>query len=108
MKLYEIKWEPTFDGIGGEVHFENGFGASVVCRGMSYGGKKGMWEIGLLKGDELATLNNEWNQSTCPEFKESEVDGWNNLESVENLLNRISELESEQSTNPKPRSCKLV
>lgn len=97
MFLYKVKWEPTSDGIGGEVNFENGYGASIVCRSMSYGGAKGMWEVGLLKGDDLATLNSEKNVKLCPEFKTSEVDGWLKLENVESLLSRISKLEGKRS-----------
>jgi len=96
MFLYKVKWEPTFDGICGEINFKNGYGASVVCRSMSYGGKKGMWEVGLLNGDNLATVNSEKNVKLCPEFKTSEVNGWLKLENVENLLSRISKLESKR------------
>lgn len=31
--------------------FPNGYGASVVCNGMSYGGSKGLFEVAVLDKD---------------------------------------------------------
>tara|TARA_Y100000590_G_scaffold147747_2_gene169702 strand:+ start:5239 stop:5550 length:312 start_codon:yes stop_codon:yes gene_type:complete len=98
MKLYEIKWEPTFDGIVGDVFFENGLGASVVCRSASYGGEKGLFEVALLRGtrenSDLINLTDEDNLKICPEFRRDEVDGWLPLKKVEDLLNRIERLDT--------------
>ena len=32
---------------------DNGYGLSVACHEHSYGGKEGLYEIALLKGDKL-------------------------------------------------------
>ena len=34
-------------------YFENGYGASVACHEGSYGGPDGLYEMALLKGDNL-------------------------------------------------------
>lgn len=33
--------------------FPNGYGASVVCNSMSYGNKDGLFEVAILKGDDI-------------------------------------------------------
>jgi len=38
---------------------DNGYGLSVACHEHSYGGKEGLYEIALLKGDQLH-YDNEW------------------------------------------------
>lgn len=35
------------------VHFENGFGASVVSHSFSYGGRDGLYELAVLFEDEI-------------------------------------------------------
>ena len=34
---------------------DNGYGLSVACHEHSYGGKEGLYEIALLKGDKYTT-----------------------------------------------------
>ena len=36
-----------------EYHYTNGYGASVICSDISYGGTKGLLELAVLKGDNL-------------------------------------------------------
>ena len=38
---------------------DNGYGLSVACHEHSYGGRDGLYEIALLKGDTLH-YDNEW------------------------------------------------
>jgi hypothetical protein len=32
--------------------YENGYGVSVVCNEYSYGGREGLYELAILKGDK--------------------------------------------------------
>lgn len=45
------------DNVNGGVQrvykFPNGYGASVIKGPYTYGGKKGLWELAVLKDDEL-------------------------------------------------------
>ena len=41
------------DGIGARMHFENGFGVSVVRHEFSYGGKDGLFELAVLFDNEI-------------------------------------------------------
>lgn len=40
-------------GIQRVYKFPNGYGASVIKGPYTYGGKKGLWELAVLKGEEL-------------------------------------------------------
>ena len=40
-------------GIQKVYKFPNGYGASVIKGPYTYGGKKGLWEVAVLKGEEL-------------------------------------------------------
>lgn len=33
--------------------FDNGYGASVICSEHSYGGSSGLFEVAVLKGDDI-------------------------------------------------------
>lgn len=47
---YEVEPKSIgFDNIGHKFIFENGYGASVICDDFSYGGKKGLFELAVLK-----------------------------------------------------------
>lgn len=36
-----------------KFEFANGYGASVIQSGMSYGSDQGLWELAVLKGDSI-------------------------------------------------------
>jgi hypothetical protein len=42
-----------YNGVTSRIHFENGFGASVVKHDFSYGGKRGLYELAVLFDNEL-------------------------------------------------------
>lgn len=45
--------EPSMGGAGIRVHFDNGYGVSIVSHQFSYGGNQGLYELAVLKGEEL-------------------------------------------------------
>lgn len=53
MKFEHLNFQPLYDGTSAEVKFPNGYGASVVCHNGSYGGQRGLFELAVLKGDEI-------------------------------------------------------
>ena len=65
--------------------FDNGYGASVVCNAMSYGGSKGLFEVAVLdKNGNIA-----YNTPIAPD-----VVGWLDFAGVADILNKIKELKS--------------
>lgn len=52
-KFEHLEFRPFRDGNAAEVKFSNGYGASVVCHDNSYGGKDGLYELAVMKGDEI-------------------------------------------------------
>ena len=57
MKTFnDLKFEPHSIGMGGgmsRIEFDHGYGASIVCTPFTYGGDKGLYELAVLKDDEL-------------------------------------------------------
>lgn len=62
--------------------FENGYGASVVCNFGSYGGGEGLFEVAILKGEEICYTTNIAN----------DVIGWCDFAKVAEILERIKNL----------------
>ncbi len=72
-------------------HYENGYGASVICGPFSYGGSDGLFELAVLKGDEL-----------CYDTPiTSDVIGYLQWEEVLELLRKIEELPPAQEGGSK-------
>ena len=64
------------------LKFENGYGASIICNYMSYGGDKGLFEVAILKGDDI-----------CYDTPISQdVVGWLDFAGVADILNKIKAL----------------
>jgi len=51
--VFEELVSPLMSGKKTRIHFENGFGASIVSHTMSYGGKDGLYELAVLFQDEI-------------------------------------------------------
>jgi hypothetical protein len=51
--VFEELVSPLMSGKKTRIHFENGFGASIVSHTMSYGGKDGLYELAVLFEDEI-------------------------------------------------------
>ena len=65
-----------------KFQFDNGYGASVVCNAMSYGGNKGLFEVAVLRGDEIV-----YDTSVT-----SDVIGYLDFAGVADILDRIQKL----------------
>jgi hypothetical protein len=62
--------------------FDNGYGASVVCNFGSYGAKDGLFEVAILKGDDIC-----YDTTISPD-----VVGWLDFAGVADILNQIKAL----------------
>ena len=73
-----------YNGVQSRTYFDNGYGVSVVKHEYSYGGKDGLYELAVLKGDEL-----------CYDTPvTSDVEGYLSEDEVTELLKQIQELKS--------------
>ena len=45
--------EPTMGLLGIRIHFDNEYGVSIVSHEYSYGGRGGLYELAVLRGDDL-------------------------------------------------------
>ena len=70
------------DGVQQIYKFPNGYGASVVKHQVSYVGKSQLWELAVLKGEDLCY--------TTP--LTSDVLGWLTDEDVQRALKEIAKL----------------
>lgn len=76
--------DSSYNGVQSRVFFDNGYGASVVKHEYSYGGKDGLYELAVLKGDNL-----------CYDTPvTSDVEGYLSEDEVTELLKQIQELKS--------------
>ena len=62
LKFEDLKFEPHevakalgTDGVMAEAHFQNGYGVSVVRTQFTYGGREGLYELAVLRGDYITT-----------------------------------------------------
>lgn len=67
--------------------YRNGYGASVVQNGMSYGGREGKFELAVIKFDSTG----QWDLCYTTPIT-SDVIGWLTWEEVEALLRKIEAL----------------
>jgi len=75
--------EPELNGIKTRIDFDNGYGASVIKNAYSYGGKAGLYELGVTKDNQLHYDNLVAN---------GHVIGWLEEEEVSKLLIDIQNL----------------
>ena len=92
MKFSELKFKKmgsTFglNGIQAFVDLGNGYEASVVQHEFSYGGKEGLYEIGLMLGNSLVEVP-EWGD---------QVNGYLTEEDVEKEIEFLKESVNEQT-----------
>ena len=83
-KEYLVSTRPTHgNGEQRLYQFPNGFGASVVKHDMSYGGKKGLWELAVLDADGGLCYDTDITSDVIGHLNDPEVD---------QLLDRIARL----------------
>ena len=62
--------------------FDNGYGASVVCNFGTYGSDKGLFEVAVLKGEDICYDTDITN----------DVVGWCDFDKVAEILERVKNL----------------
>ena len=55
MKMNDLKFEKYLDGVQAVVGYGE-YELSIVCHSSSYGGKMGLYEIGVFKGNDMVEL----------------------------------------------------
>lgn len=82
-------------GIQRIYHFDNGYGASVVCHSASYGGKDGLYELAVITWETPIVEHNYsiFRIVHVPEIiKSDSVVGWLTEDMVEVFLEKIKAL----------------
>lgn len=82
-KDLEFKPHPAGDGVMVQEHFDNGYGVSVIRTEFTYGGKKGLYELAVLKDGEIHYDN--------PVAK-GDVVGWLTENDVTELMDKIQKI----------------
>ena len=83
-KDLEFKPHPLHsEGVVSRIHFENGYGASVVKHSFSYGGDKGLYELAVLDSNDELTYATPITE---------DVIGWLRPEDVTEVLIKIQKL----------------
>jgi hypothetical protein len=80
---FEILTDEFMQGKVSRIHFDNGYGASVVSHTFSYGGKTGLYELAVLKDGEIDYNNH---------IADGDVRGYLTEDEVTDLLNQIQKL----------------
>ena len=83
MTFETLKFEGEDDDIQAIVSFENGYEASVVRNALSYGGDKGLYEIGVFNATGNMCDPLGWGD---------DVKGWLTQEDVEKTLDSLASL----------------
>lgn len=53
LEFESINDAPFMVGKKARMHFDNGYGVSVVSHTLSYGGKNGLYELAVIKDDDI-------------------------------------------------------
>jgi hypothetical protein len=87
MKTFkDLVFQPTdapLNGVRATIEFENGYGASVIRNSFSFGGAAGLYELGVIKDNELHYDNPVSN---------GDVVGWLSQKDVSKLLIEIQNI----------------
>lgn len=94
MTFSDLVFEPHGAGMGGvhaKAFFPNGYGASVVRFAYSYGGDKGLYELGVIVGNA-----DGWKLTYDTPISDDVIGHLSEVE-VSDLLDRISKLSPPES-----------
>ena len=86
IKDLNFKRSKTPKGVFATVNFPNGFGASIICNDMSYGGKAGLFEVAVIDSKGNITYDTDITD---------DVLGWLDEKDVERTLDAIRQLDSD-------------
>lgn len=76
--------DAILNGVVSRLHFDNGFGVSVVCHDLSYGGKEHLYELAVLHNDVIHYDN---------KIAKGDVLGYLTEENVSELMIEVQNLE---------------
>lgn len=81
--------------------YENGYGISIICNEYSYGGREGLYEIAVLKGDEE-------DYNICYDTPiTSDVIGYLSSTEVKEIIEKIKSLDKTPEAIVKNRDTKI-
>ena len=83
LEFEQINDAPFMVGKRSRIHFENGYGVSVVSHTYSYGGKNGLFEIAVLDKDGNLTYDTPVT---------NDVIGYLTEEDVSDVMKQVQEL----------------
>ena len=83
LEFEQLNDSPYMVGKKSRMHFDNGFGVSVVSHTHSYGGRDGLYEVAVLDKDGLLTYETPVT---------SDVIGYLSEEDVTDVMKKVQEL----------------
>ena len=83
LEFEQLNDAPYMVGKKSRMHFDNGFGVSVVSHTHSYGGRDGLYEVAVLDKDGLLTYETPVT---------SDVIGYLSEEDVTDVMKQVQEL----------------
>ena len=75
LEFEQVNDAPYMVGKKSRMHFDNGYGVSVVSHSYSYGGKDGLFEIAVLDKDGNLTYDTHVTNDVIGYLTEEEVSG---------------------------------
>ena len=73
LEFEQINDAPFMVGKKSRMHFDNGFGVSVVSHSYSYGGRDGLYEVAVLDSDDNLTYDTPVTNDVIGYLTEEEV-----------------------------------
>ena len=83
LPFFPINDAPFMVGKKARMHFDNGFGVSVVSHSYSYGGRDGLYEVAVLDSNDELTYDTPVT---------NDVIGYLTEEDVSNIMKQVQEL----------------